>query len=189
MAPNKPIQKTSMLRSSSLSFQLPNQSFYLHQMSTRICNKSELTLGEDRKSRNPGTTHHFSSYSFPRIPLANVMSLVNKVDELQISLDKSHISVTFLTKKGPAIEDFCSNPNYGYHFKSRFDENGVPLFHGGGVAFLLVYRPKSDSFITWNREQLRIRCSVALDQTQKPPEWSILFVVDLRRSWCCNYIM
>jgi len=104
MAPNKPIQKTSMLRSSSLSIQLPNHCMLSVLLSVSNEHKN-LQQVSNRKSRNPGTTHRFSFYSFPRIPLANVRSLVNKMDELFLA--KIRLVLLFLPKKGLPLKIFA----------------------------------------------------------------------------------
>ena len=79
--------------------------------------------------------HH--SYSFPKILLPNVRSLVNKMEELQIILDKNQNDIACLTEKWSVTEDACSIPNYDSHFKPRSDKDAIPLSHGKGVAFFV----------------------------------------------------
>ena len=59
------------------------------------------------------------------------------MDEFQINLDKNQIDIACLTETWSATEDFCSIPNYVSHFKPRIDKDGIPLSHGGGVAFFV----------------------------------------------------
>ena len=82
--------------------------------------------------------HHFPSYSFPRNLFANVRSLVNKMDDLQIIFDKNQIDIACLTETWSATGDFGSIPNYDSHFKPRLDKDGIPLSHGGGVALFCL---------------------------------------------------
>ena len=70
-----------------------------------------------------------------RILFANVRSLVNKMEELQIILDKNQIDIACLKETWSATEDYCSFPNYDSHFKPRLDKDSIPLSHGGRVAF------------------------------------------------------
>ncbi|XP_065577546.1 uncharacterized protein LOC136038402 [Artemia franciscana] len=98
-----------------------------------IADKGKVNPARKVCANNPGTIRH--SYSFPRILLANVRSLVNKMEELQIILGKNQIDIACPTETWSATEDSCSIPNYDSHFKPRLDKDGIPLSHGGGVAF------------------------------------------------------
>ena len=101
--------------------------------SSSIADKGKVNPAREVFANNLGTIRH--SYSFPRILLANVRSLVNKMEELQIILGKNQIDIACLIETWSATEDSCSIPNYDSHFKPRLDKDGIPLSHGGGVAF------------------------------------------------------
>ena len=59
------------------------------------------------------------------------------MEELQIILGKNRTDIAFLTETWSATEDSCSIPNYDSHFKPRLDNDGIPISHGGGVAFFV----------------------------------------------------
>ena len=100
---------------------------------------------------NPGMIHH--SYSFPRILLANVRSLLNKREELHIIFDKNQIDIACLTETWSATKDSCSIPNYDSHFKPRLDKDGIPLSHDGGVTFF-VSVPSQIGFFHFLKQRL-----------------------------------
>ena len=103
--------------------------------SSSIAEKGKVNPARKVFAKNPDTIRH--SYSFPRILLAKVRSLVNKMEELQIILGKNQIDIACLTETWSATEDSCSIPSHDSHFKPRLDKDGIPLSYGGGVAFFV----------------------------------------------------
>lgn len=87
-----------------------------------------------------GTTkdcnHTKQKYSFPKILLANVRSLGNKVEELETTLIQNDIEVACLCETWSASDTCTVISGYDVYLLPRLNKDGAIVSHGGGVGFL-----------------------------------------------------
>ena len=75
-------------------------------------------------------------YSFPKMLVLNVRSLMNKMKEVELCLKNGLIDIACICESWSATEKYVAFHGYDTYFKQRMTPDEITVTHGGGVGII-----------------------------------------------------